>query len=74
MPRVSGASRARSARILAAADLVAFDRLGGAVEGRVGDALQLAFDVGGAQGIPGERPQPGLHARHKGEDGSDGAH
>ena len=49
-------------------------RMGGAAKRRVGNAGELAFEVGSAQVILRESPQSGLHARHEGDHGSDGAH
>ena len=43
-------------------------------KGRVGNAGQLAAEVGRASIVAEQCPQPGMHARHKGDHGSDGAH
>ena len=48
--------------------------MGGAAKRRIGNAGELAFDVGCAQVILCESPQSSLHARHEGDHGSNGAH
>ena len=43
-------------------------------EGRIGNAGQLAAEIGGARVVAKQCPETGMHARHKGDHGSDGAH
>ena len=74
MDRVSGAEHLQVGADLRGAGLAAVIGIGAGLVRSVGDAGELAFDVGSAEIGPGKRPHPGLHARHKGEDGSDGAH
>jgi len=40
----------------------------------VGNARQLAFEIRRVDFFTTEQPQAGMHARHEGDDSSDGAH
>ena len=48
--------------------------VGGAAKRRIGNAGELAIEIGSARLMRCKSPQSGLHARHEGDHGSDGAH
>ena len=48
--------------------------VGRAAKRRIGDAGELAVEIGSARLVRRKSPQSGLHARHEGDHGSDGAH
>ena len=72
-------SRQRREHLEVGADLSGL-RLGagvgvsGAAKRRIGDAGELAIEIGSARLMRRKSPQSGLHARHEGDHGSDGAH
>ena len=54
--------------------LAAVFRVHIALERRVGNAGELAREIGSFDLLPAKQPQAGMHARHEGDDSSDGAH
>ena len=74
MARVSGASSSRSARICAACACRLRSRDGRCRRTGRRKRWPVGREFGSAQVVLRESPQAGLHARHEGDHGSDGAH